>query len=196
MWTQTGVRVRKRTICIPWICYERSFSEFYLSIWNQLVFNQRLQSFVQSPQPYLLFFAWRNSMCFPDILVKKTNEYLNSAEQIPRNWNVDQLSMLITSWDITQWCSINLLWKELMVRMSEHTGLISPYPLLIIAACRNAGGLMKGSHPRPADRCPFVLGNSIRQVTSFMQLGMLWVQNGWFFCPMWHSNSIDNIEKQ
>ena len=32
---------------IPWICYERSFSEFYLSIWNQLVFNQRLQLFVQ-----------------------------------------------------------------------------------------------------------------------------------------------------
>ena len=32
---------------------------------------------------------------------------------------------------------------------------------------------MKGSHPRPADRCPFVLGHSISQVTSFMQLGML-----------------------
>ena len=45
---------------MPWICYERSFSEFYLSIWNQLIFNQRLQLFVQSPQPYLLVFAWRN----------------------------------------------------------------------------------------------------------------------------------------
>ena len=32
---------------------------------------------------------------------------------------------------------------------------------------------MKGSHPRPADRCPFVLRHSISQVTSFMQLGML-----------------------
>ena len=42
------------------VCYERSFSEFYLSIWNQLVFNQRLQLFVQSPQQYLLIFAWRN----------------------------------------------------------------------------------------------------------------------------------------
>ena len=31
---------------------------------------------------------------------KKTNEYLSSAENIPRNWNVDQLSVLITSWDI------------------------------------------------------------------------------------------------
>ena len=39
-------------------------------------------------------------MCFPNILVKKTNEYLNSAEQISQNWNVDQLSVLITSWDI------------------------------------------------------------------------------------------------
>ena len=45
---------------IPWICYERSFSEFYLFIWNQLVFNQRLQLFVQSPQPSLLIFAGRN----------------------------------------------------------------------------------------------------------------------------------------
>ena len=26
-----------------------------------------------------------------------------------------------------------------MVRMSEHTGLISPYQLLIIAACTNTG---------------------------------------------------------
>ena len=32
---------------------------------------------------------------------------------------------------------------------------------------------MKGSHPRPADRCPFVLRHSICQVTSVMQLGML-----------------------
>ena len=72
---------------IPWICYDRSYSEFYLSIWNQLVFNQRLQLFVQSPQPYLLIIAWRNLMCFPNILVKKTNEYLNSTEQIPRNWS-------------------------------------------------------------------------------------------------------------
>ena len=56
---------------------------------------------------------------------QKTNEYLNSTEQIPRNWNVDQLSVLITSWDITEWCSINLLWKELMERMSEL--LSAPY---------------------------------------------------------------------
>ena len=34
---------------------------------------------------------------FSQHIGKKTNEYLNSTEQIPRNWNVDQLSMLITS---------------------------------------------------------------------------------------------------
>ena len=71
-------------------------------------------------------------MCFPNILVKKTNEYLNSAEQIPRNWTVDRLSVLTTSWDITWWCSINLLWKELMECMSEHTGLISSLSLLLV----------------------------------------------------------------
>ena len=38
---------------------------------------------------------------FSQHIGKKTNEYLNSAEQIPRDWNVDQFSVLITSWDIT-----------------------------------------------------------------------------------------------
>ena len=38
---------------------------------------------------------------FSNHIGKKTNEYLSSAEQIPRNWNVDQLSVLITSCDIT-----------------------------------------------------------------------------------------------
>ena len=46
------LRVTGLCVGIPWICYERSFSEFYLFIWNQLVFNQRLQLFVQSPQSY------------------------------------------------------------------------------------------------------------------------------------------------
>ena len=111
---------------------------------------------------------------FSQHIGKKTNECLNSAEQIPRNWNVDQLSVLITSWDITWWCSINLLWKELMERMREHTGLISSYQFLITAACTNTGGKMKGSHSRAADQCPFVPRHSLSQVTSFMQLGMLW----------------------
>ena len=102
----------------------------------------------------------------------KTNEYLNSAEQIHRNWYADQLSELISSWDITWWCSINLLWKELMERTSEHTGLIISYQLFITAACTNTGGKMKDSRHRTVDRCPFVLRHSLSQVTSFMQLGM------------------------
>ena len=110
-------------------------------------------------------FCLKKLNVFSQHIGKKTNEYLNSAEQIPRNWKVDQISVLITSWDITKWCSINLLWKELMERMSEHTGLISSYQLLITAACTNTGGKMKGSHSRAADRCPFVLGHSLSQVT-------------------------------
>ena len=123
-------------------------------------------------------FCLKKLYVFSNILVEKTNEYLNSTEQIPRNWNIDQRSVFITFWDIIQWYSINLLWKELMERMSEHTGLISSYQLLITAACTNTGGKMKGSHPRAADQCPFVLRPWLSQVTSFMQLGMLLV------CPL------------
>ena len=41
---------------------------------------------------------------------------MNSAEQIPRNGNVDQLSVLITSWDITYspWARVkfSLTWRD------------------------------------------------------------------------------------
>ena len=46
-------------------------------------------------------FCLKKLNVFSQHIVKKTNEYLNSAEQIPRNWNVDRLSVLIISWDIT-----------------------------------------------------------------------------------------------
>ena len=125
-------------------------------------------------------FCLKKLNVFSQHVGQKTNEYLNFAEQIPRNWNVDQISVLITSWDITYCCRINLLWKELMERMSEHTGLISSYQLLITAACTNTGGKMKGCHSRAADRCPFVVRHSVSQVTSFMQLGMLCIHRcGW-----------------
>ena len=42
-------------------------------------------------------FCLKKLNVFSQYIGKKTNEYLNSTEQIPRNWNVDQLSMLITS---------------------------------------------------------------------------------------------------
>ena len=61
-----------------------------------------------------------------------------------------------------------------MEGMSEHTCLISSYQLLIAAACTNTGGKMKSSHSRAADWCPFVPRHSVSQVTSYMQLGMLW----------------------
>ena len=45
-------------------------------------------------------FCLKKVNVFSEHIGKKTNEYLNSTEQITRNWNVDQLSVLITSWDI------------------------------------------------------------------------------------------------
>ena len=131
-------------------------------------------------------FCLKKLNVFSQHIDKKTNEYLNSADQVPRNWNVDQLPVLVISWDITKWCSINLLWKEFMERMSEHTGLISSYQLLITAVCTNTGDKMKSSHSRAADRCPFVHRHSLNQVTSFMQSGMLWCNMGYFSDALWH----------
>ena len=45
-------------------------------------------------------FCLKKINVFSQHIGKKTNEYLNSADQIPRNWNVDHISVLITSWDI------------------------------------------------------------------------------------------------
>ena len=46
-------------------------------------------------------FCLKKVNVFSQRIGQKTNEYLNSAEQIHRNWNIDRLSVLITSWDIT-----------------------------------------------------------------------------------------------
>ena len=62
---------------------------------------------------------------------------------------------------------------------------------------------MKGSHPRPADRCPFVLRHSRSQVTSFMQLGMLWFSTELPWCrggvryvpSIWPVRSISNNDR-
>ena len=42
-------------------------------------------------------FCLKKLNVFSQHIGQKTNEYLNSTEQILRNWNFDQLSMLITS---------------------------------------------------------------------------------------------------
>ena len=138
---------------IPWICYERSFSEFYLSIWNQLVFNQRHRLFVQSPQPYLLIFAWRNQMCFPNILVKKTkwiSEFRRTNSQELKRWSTLYVNYFLRHYLMMQH-------QPTLKRVNwTHEWAYGPYQLLITAACTNTGGKMKGSHPRAADRCPFV----------------------------------------
>ena len=48
LWIMRTIDVLLFGAGMPWICHEKSFREFYLSIWSQLVFNQRLQLFVQS----------------------------------------------------------------------------------------------------------------------------------------------------
>ena len=69
--------------------------------------------------------------------------------------------------------------------MSEHTDLISSYQLLITVACTNTGGKMKGSHPRAADRCPFVPRHSLVR----LPLSCSWecYVRGVAFFSMWHS---------
>ena len=100
---------------------------------------------------------------------KKPNEYLTSAEQI-------------TSWCWSTFCVNYFLRYYLMMQHQPVVKRVNgtpewahrPYQLLITAACTNTGRKMKGSHPRAADRCPFVHRPWLSQVTSFMQLGMLW----------------------
>ena len=48
-----------------------------------------------------IYFCLKKLNVFSQHIGKKINEYLNFAEQIHMNWNADQLSVLITSWDIT-----------------------------------------------------------------------------------------------
>ena len=125
------------------------FNEFYLFIWKASVICSVTTA-------VFIDFCLKKLNVFSQNIGKQTNEFLNFVEQSTRNWNVNLVSVLITSWNITWWCSIDLLWKELMGRMNEHTVLISSYQLLITAACTNTGGKMKGGRPRAADLCPFV----------------------------------------
>ena len=46
-------------------------------------------------------FCLKKLCVFSQHIGKKANEYLNSTEQITRNWNVSLVSMLITPWEIT-----------------------------------------------------------------------------------------------
>ena len=125
-----------------------------------------------SHRSHIYWFLPEESKCvFPTYWWK--NKWISEfLKQITRNWNVDAFC---TSCFLRYYLMMQhqLLWKELMERMIEHTGLISSYQLFITAACTNTGGKTKGSHSRVADRCPFVPRHSLSQVTHFMQLGML-----------------------
>ena len=124
--------------------------------------------FFSHNSPIYWFLPAELKCVFPTYWHKKQMNIWIPQKKITRNWNVNLVSALITSWDITEWCRINLLWKELIESMSEHTGLISSCQLLITVACANTGGMMKGYRARAADRCPFVHRYSKIQVTSFM----------------------------
>ena len=146
------------------LLWER-FQWIYLSTWNQLVFNQRLQLFVESPQPYSLIFAWRKQMCFPNIQVKK--KWISEF----RRTNPQELTFCV-NYFLRYYLMIQL--QPIVKRVNgTHEWAHRPYQLLITAACTNTGGKMKGSRHRAADRCPFVIRHGLSQVTSFMQLGML-----------------------
>ena len=86
---------------MPWICYEMKF-QWILPLYMKPISFQSKASLVCSVTAAIFIdFCLKKLNVFSQHIGKKTNEYLNSAEQIPRNWNVDQLSVLIISWDIT-----------------------------------------------------------------------------------------------
>ena len=99
-------------------------------------------------------------MCFPNISIKSKwiSEFHRRNPQELKCWSTLCVNYFLRYYLV---CSINLLWKELMECMSEHTGLISSYQLLITAACTNTGSKMRGSHSRAADRWPFVPRHSL-----------------------------------
>ena len=108
----------------------------------------------------------------PNILVKKKwiSEFHRTNPLELKCWSPFYVNYFLRYYLMMLFQSIV---KRVNGDISEHTGLISPFQHLIIAACTNTGGQIKSSHPRPADSCPFVLRHTISQVTSFMQLGML-----------------------
>ena len=120
-------------------------------------------------------------MCMPGRVCPSAWHYLAVGGHYSQTWEnsaqerVAMLHALYSIFSSPKWGPLLAkVHRLLMKHMSVHTGLISSYQLLITAACTNTGGKMKGSHSRAADRCPFVLGQSLSQVTSFMQFGMLW----------------------
>ena len=84
-----------------------------LPLYMKPIFFQSKASVVCSVITALFIdFCLKKLNVFSQHIGTKTNEYLDSTQKITRNWNVNLVSALITSWDITWWCRINLLWKD------------------------------------------------------------------------------------
>ena len=98
-------------------------------------------------------FAWRKWMCFPNILVKKNkwiSEFRRTNHQELKCWSTFCVNYFLIYYLMMQH-------QPVVKRVNRtHEWAHRPYQLLITAACTNTGGKMKGSHPRAADRCPFV----------------------------------------
>ena len=110
-------------------------------------------------------------MHFPSILVKKKwiFEFRRTNHQELKCWSTFCVNYFLRYYLLMQH-------QPIVKRVNEtHEWAHRPYQLLITAACTNTGSKIKGNHSRAADRCPFVPRRSLSQVTSFMQLGMLWI---------------------
>ena len=64
---------------------------------NPISFQSKASVVCSVTTAVFIDFCLKKLNVFSQHIGKKTNEYLNSTEQIPRNWNVDKLSMSITS---------------------------------------------------------------------------------------------------
>ena len=76
--------------------------QWILPLYMKPISFQSKASVVYSVTAAIFIDFWLKKLnVFSQHIGKKKTEYLNSAEKIPGKWNVDQLSVLITSWDIT-----------------------------------------------------------------------------------------------
>ena len=91
-----GLYRKSHTMDLLWAKFQ-----WILPLYMKPISFQSKASFVCSVIAAIIIdFCLKKLNVFSQQIGQKTNEYLNSAEQIPRNWNVDQLSVLITSWDV------------------------------------------------------------------------------------------------
>ena len=140
---------------IPWICYERSFNEFYLSVCNQLVSIKGFSCLFR----HLFRFYWLlldETKCFFQHIGKITKWISELNRKNPLELKGSSRFYVNYFLRYHLMMQHQPIVKKSMERMGEQTGLTSSYQLLITVACTNAGSKMKGGRHRAADRCPFV----------------------------------------